>query len=397
VTQGRLPPTGDLGGHHADDPLQVVDRAELHDDAALGPTDLDLDLGLEPVREPGPQLLDAGRGDLAAAALRGRLLRGSQRDRLLGGTDAHALGDDAGGQGVLRLGVLEPEQRPCVSGGDDAGGNPGLHLHRQLHQPDRVRDLRATATDLAGQLLVGGAELLEQLLVGGSLLERVELDAVDVLQQGVAEHGVVGGVPDDGRHGVQAGDTGRPQAALAHDEFVTAIRILPDDDRLEQPELPDGVAELLQRLVVEDLARLLRVGDDVTDGDLAQLRTGNAERTLVGGSRGRSGGGHQAHRRVGRGSDRTVLRGRHRLAARRGRRLRGRGAGRRRPGRDERRQAATQAAALVHGRSLVHGGAGSAGHWLSCVRTEWAATGGAAAAGLPARSTGGRSTPRRAS
>ena len=43
---------GDLRRHHADDPLQVVDGAELDDDPALGPADLDLDLGLEPVGEP---------------------------------------------------------------------------------------------------------------------------------------------------------------------------------------------------------------------------------------------------------------------------------------------------------------------------------------------------------
>ena len=49
-------PPGDLRRHHADDPLQVVDRSELDDDASLGPADLDLHLRLEHVRQP------AGRG-----------------------------------------------------------------------------------------------------------------------------------------------------------------------------------------------------------------------------------------------------------------------------------------------------------------------------------------------
>jgi hypothetical protein len=204
--------------------------------------------------------------------------------------------------------VGQPEQGAGVPGGDDAGGDPGLDLDRQLHQPDRVRHLRATASDLAGQLLVRGAELLEQLLVGRRLLEGVELDPVNVLQQGVAEHRVVGGVPDDGRNGVQAGRPRGAQPALAHDELVADAppigpTVLAHDDRLEQAELPYGVAELLQRLVVEDLAGLLRVGDDVVHGHLAQLRTGHTEGALrLSGARGHRegprrprGSGYQAH------------------------------------------------------------------------------------------------------
>ena len=79
---------------------------------------------------------------------------------------------------------------------------------------------RAAAADAVGELLVGDAELVEQLLVGRRLLERVELDAVDVLQQRVAQHRVVGGLADDRRDRVQAGPLARPPAALAHDELV---------------------------------------------------------------------------------------------------------------------------------------------------------------------------------
>ena len=52
--------------------------------------------------------------------------------------------------------------------------------------------------DALGQLLVGAPEVLEQLAVGGRLLERVQLRAVEVLQQRVAQHVVVVGLADDG-------------------------------------------------------------------------------------------------------------------------------------------------------------------------------------------------------
>jgi hypothetical protein len=123
--------------------------------------------------------------------------------------------------------------------------------------------------DPAGQLLVGGAELVQQLLVGRGLLERVELLAVQVLQQRVAQHVVVGGLADDGRDRLQARLPTGPPAPLAHDELVALAAVvvgqLPHDDGLEQPDLADGHDQLGQRLLVEVGARLQRVGRDAVD------------------------------------------------------------------------------------------------------------------------------------
>ena len=59
--------------HDVDDPAQVVEAGELDGDLALGPAEVDLDPGLEPVREPVGELGQAGRGRLGARGL----LRGS--------------------------------------------------------------------------------------------------------------------------------------------------------------------------------------------------------------------------------------------------------------------------------------------------------------------------------
>ena len=50
-----------------------------------------------------------------------------------------------------------------------------------------------------------GTEVLEQLRVRGRLLQRVQLAAVQVLQQGVTQQVVVRGVADDRRDGLEAG------------------------------------------------------------------------------------------------------------------------------------------------------------------------------------------------
>ena len=73
-----------------------------------------------------------------------------------------------------------------------------LYGRGEVEQPQGVADVRPGAADPLRELLVGGAEVVEQLLVGGGLLERVELLAVQVLDQGIAQQLVVLGLLDDG-------------------------------------------------------------------------------------------------------------------------------------------------------------------------------------------------------
>ena len=78
-------------------------------------------------------------------------------------------------------------------------------------------------------------------MVCGRLLERVELDPVDILQESVSEEILVLRLPDDGRDGLELRPLAGPPASLAHDQLVAALAHLPDDDRLEETELLDRV------------------------------------------------------------------------------------------------------------------------------------------------------------
>ena len=120
-------------------------------------------------------------------------------------------------------GSSRPEERAGVPGREHAGRHPPLHGHRQLEQPDGVRDHRTAAAEPVGQFGVRHAELDQQLLVGRSLLQRIELDAVDVLQQRVAQEDVVAGPPDDRGDPAQPGALRRAPAPLAHDELVAPV------------------------------------------------------------------------------------------------------------------------------------------------------------------------------
>ena len=114
----------------------------------------------------------------------------------------------------------ECQQGTGMAGRDDAGSYAALYQRRELEQPQRVGHLRARASDAVSQLFMGGTEVLKQLLVGGGLFEGVQLAAVQVFQQSVAEEVVIGGVTDNCGDGFQAGGLYCPPPTLAHDELV---------------------------------------------------------------------------------------------------------------------------------------------------------------------------------
>ncbi len=210
------------------------------------------------------------RGDPRPAGRRPPRPLLAQRDDLLDGPHGQPLGDDAGGEPVLRIGILQRQQRPGVAGREHAGCHPSLHGRRQPQQSDHVGDVGAGAPELPGEFLVGGAEVAQELLVGGRFLQRVELLAVQVLQQGVAQHGVVGGVSYDGGDLAEARELGRPPAPFAHDQLVASGHDLADDDGLEQADLTQARGQLLQGVLVEVRPRLAGVRRHRVDRDLPE-------------------------------------------------------------------------------------------------------------------------------
>ncbi len=190
-------------------------------------------------------------------------------DQLLDGPNRQPLGDDALRQPLRLLRVLHGEQRARMPGGKHTGGDTSLHGRRQVQQADRVGDRGPGPPNALGQLLMGGAEVFQQLGVRRRLFQRVELFAVQVLQQGVPEHVVIGRRADERGNMGQAGDLAGAPASLPHDELEGPRRVLAHHDGLEQPDLADGRRQLQQGVLVEDASRLFGVRADRVDGQLA--------------------------------------------------------------------------------------------------------------------------------
>ncbi|KAF1854420.1 hypothetical protein Lal_00003853 [Lupinus albus] len=207
--------------------------------------------------------------------------RSHQRDDLLHRTHREPLGDDAMGQPVLLLRVVHGEQRPRMARGENPGRHPALDGRGELQQPQRIGDLRARAPDAVGQLVMRAVEVLQQLVVRRRLFQRVQLGPVEVLQQRVQEELLVIRGPDDRGDLLQPGLTTGPPAPLAHDELIALRRQLPYDDGLEETDLLDRGDQFGQRVLVEDLTGLPRVGGDEVQRQLGEVSPGHLLRHLL--------------------------------------------------------------------------------------------------------------------
>src|SRR5579864_4865491 len=163
--------------------------------------------------------------------------------------------------------AFEGDEGPRVAGGDDARGDRRLDRGARAEQPERLRHRDAVLAEPLGDLLVGQSEFIDQSAQSARFLDRVEVGALQILDQ--AEHQlliVCGRRADDRGQGGQSGEPRGSPPTLAGDELV-AIGQAADEDRLQHTMEPDRFGKLAERLGVEPGADLLVRGTDLIDRD----------------------------------------------------------------------------------------------------------------------------------
>ena len=159
---------------------------------------------------------------------------------------------------------------------EPSGDEHRLDRVRKGEQAQGVRDGRTALAEAARDVFLGEVVLFDELREAGGFFDRVEILALQVLDDGDFERVAVVALADDRRNGraLQRG-AGAP-ATLARDEFVS--RIAPaDDDRHQHAILGDRGLEFVEGGFVEGLARLEWVGGDRGDRNFAQLVLGRRD------------------------------------------------------------------------------------------------------------------------
>ena len=116
--------------------------------------------------------------------------------------------------------------------------NRGLNAGSEIEEPQGVGYRRAGPTDPGRDVLVAEPELIDELAIRIGRLERIQVFALEVLDERQFELLSIGELADDGRDPVEPGGLGRAQPALTGDELVAVDRFS-DKDGLEDAVLLD--------------------------------------------------------------------------------------------------------------------------------------------------------------
>ena len=116
--------------------------------------------------------------------------------------------------------------------------------------------------------------LVQQLAVRVRFFQRIQVSALDVLDQRHFQARLRRGLFDHRRYGRHACHLDRPPTSFAGNQLKRAIWLLADQHRLQDAVLSDGIRQLLQLLLVKVGPRLPRIGSNVADRYLAQADGG---------------------------------------------------------------------------------------------------------------------------
>jgi hypothetical protein len=151
----------------------------------------------------------------------------------------------------------------------------------QLKQAKCVGDHGPALSNPRGHLLVGQPEVLDELLVRRSFLNRVEVLAVEVLDERLGDTGDFVSCPHEGWDTLEPGPSGCTPPPFASDDLIVVIAQIPDEDRLKDADFPDRGGEGRQSLFIELNARLVRIRRQVRDRNLKERRS-SVSNDLVG-------------------------------------------------------------------------------------------------------------------
>ena len=195
--------------------------------------------------------IDGNRCCVVIEELLGELFRGAHGE---------FAADDLIGRQQLTVMVLDGEHRFGVSYGELTLRDKNLNVLVKIEQTHGIRHAGTRFADAAGDFLLLHAKLAGQPHVAGCLFHRVEILALEVLDESHLKHISIGCFTlDDGYRGQPEFSGGAP-AALAGDQFELAIH-RPDDERLDDAMLSDRLNQIVKRGIHKAGARLQRAGD----------------------------------------------------------------------------------------------------------------------------------------
>ena len=148
------------------------------------------------------------------------------------------------------------------------------HRFWQSKQSLEVRDMATRFVDQRRNFRLAHLLLLGEMLVGARLFDRIEVFALDIFDQRNRHDLTLIQIANNRRNFMQFRPLRSTPAAFARNQLVTTLASQgTDDNRLDDAPLGNGPRQLVERFVVEDLARLIGQRLDMRDRNFRQPDT----------------------------------------------------------------------------------------------------------------------------
>ena len=224
------------------------------------------DLGPKRTTEVFLDTLEVGIRRVCRRTSRLRLWFAQAPDKLLRLAYRKLLADHRIEDTILEFGG-ESADRSTMALGQSPVGDRGLDTRSEIEQAQCVRDRRARAPHTGREPILGEPEFVDELAIGIGGFDRVEILALEVLDQSEFELMAIGKLANQSGDAIKTGRLGRPEAPLTSDELVAVDR-LSHEDRLKDAVLGDARRERGKTVGIEPLTWLVRVGLDPRRRDL---------------------------------------------------------------------------------------------------------------------------------
>ena len=145
----------------------------------------------------------------------------------------------------------------------------------KVEQAEGVRDGRSGPTDSRGDVLLRQPELVDQLPEGERLFDRVQVFALEVLDEGQLELVASGDLADDDRDPLEPGELRGAEPPLPGHDLV-AVEGLRHEDRQEDAVVGDARGEPFELRLAHVSPGLERVRPDARERDLGRAGVGAA-------------------------------------------------------------------------------------------------------------------------
>jgi hypothetical protein len=146
-----------------------------------------------------------------------------------------------------------------------------LDLRRETKETQHVCDGGAILADSARDLFLSQAEFANQSLIRLRFFHRIEVFALQVLNERDLQDGVISRFANQSGYFRKTRQLGRPPAPLSGDQLKEAVFKRPDYDRLNDTVLTNRDAELIEHLLVKVFSGLVGVRQNAFDVNFAQL------------------------------------------------------------------------------------------------------------------------------